>query len=150
MYIHVRVCSRILLPVSQCIALIDLFCCRHVIIIHSSDSAHSSQSPTSAVSSETVTLSCGPPAWTVLRLLPQVSHMCILHMFILLMRDEKEGRRSKQGKINKVKQHSTPNCKAVIILYISQVSCIGYMYMSLFIRCTMRCEIWVQPAELPR
>ena len=24
------------------------------------------------------------------------------------------------------------------------------MVVSLFIRCTMRCEIWAQPAELPR
>ena len=25
-----------------------------------------------------------------------------------------------------------------------------HMYIHVFIRCTMRCEIWAQPAELPR
>ena len=25
----------------------------------------------------------------------------------------------------------------------------SYVIVSLFIRCTMRCEIWAQPAELP-
>ena len=73
------------------------------------------------------------------------------------MRDEKE-ERIRQGQTNnKAKQHSTR--KAVTFPKKNELPRMGLnmpglllhteLMVSLFIRCTMRCEIWAQPAELP-
>ena len=35
-------------------------------------------------------------------------------------------------------------------IYIYNIYVRAELMVSLFIRCTMRCEIWAQPAELPR
>ena len=50
----------------------------------------------------------------------------------------------------KVAQHvikKEKNIEKYIVCMYSTCTC---LMVSLFIRCTMRCEIWAQPAELPR
>ena len=73
----------------------------------------------------------------------------------VLMRDEKEDRK-KQARSNKqTRQSNTAHPKQSLFLEKNELPRVGLdpttcTWVSLFIRCTMRCEIWAQPAELPR
>ena len=44
---------------------------------------------------------------------------------------------------------NTSVCPTSLFLTLLQVGQLS-LYVHVFIRCTMRCEIWAQPAELPR
>ena len=71
---------------------------------------------------------------------------CVYNTVHVLMRDEKEGRK-KQARSNK--QHRF-GVWCLWWFHYPGLLLHTELMVSLFIRCTMRCEIWAQPAELPR